>query len=127
MRNGRVAEHAASRPGQQGRSRVHQPDERVLGPTLMPGDMVVMDHLRAHKAVGIQQSIARRGARRLYLPPYSPDLSPIEPCWSKMKTALRNAKARTREALDMAITGALVTITSSDAQGWFCHCGYALQ
>jgi transposase len=101
--------------------------KHVLGPTLVPGDIVVMDNLRAHKAVGIQQSIARRGARLLYLPPYSPDLSPIEPCWSKMKTALRKAKARTREALDMAITGALVTLTSSDAQGWFRHCGYALQ
>jgi len=101
--------------------------KHVLGPTLVPGDMVVMDNLRAHKSVGIQQSIARRGARLLYLPPYSPDLAPIEPCWSKMKTALRKAKARTREALDVAITGALVTITSSDAAGWFRHCGYALQ
>jgi transposase len=101
--------------------------KHVLGPTLVPGDMVVMDNLRAHKSVGIQQSIARRGARLLCLPPYSPDLAPIEPCWSKMKTAPRKAKARTREALDVAITGALVTITSSDAAGWFRHCGYALQ
>jgi transposase len=101
--------------------------KQVLGPTLTPGDIVVMDNLRAHKAVGIQQAIARRGARLLYLPPYSPDLSPIEPCWSKVKTALRKAKARTRAALDTAITGALVTVTSSDAHGWFRHCGYALQ
>jgi transposase len=100
---------------------------QVLGPTLMPGDIVVMDNLRAHKAVGIQQAMARRGARLLYLPPYSPDLSPIEPCWSKVKTALRKAKARTHEALDMAITGALATITDADAQGWFRHCGYALR
>jgi transposase len=101
--------------------------KQVLAPTLTPGDIVVMDHLGAHKAVGIQQAIARRGARLRYLPPYSPDLSPIELCWSKVKTALRQAKARTRAALDMAIAGALGTITSSDAQGWFHHCGYALR
>jgi transposase len=101
--------------------------KQVLGPTLRPGDIVVMDNLRAHKAVGVQQALARRGARLLYLPPYSPDLSPIEPCWSKVKTALRTAKARTREALDRAITGALATITDADAQGWFRHCGYALR
>jgi transposase len=100
---------------------------QVLGPTLTPGDIVVLDNVRAHKAVGVQQAIARRGARLLDLPPYSPDLSPIEPCWSKVKTALRKAKARTREALDMAITGALAPITNTDAQGWFRHCGYALR
>ena len=101
--------------------------KRVLGPTLRPGDLVVMDNLRAHKAVGVQQALARRGARLLYLPPYSPDLSPIEPCWSKVKTALRKAKARTREALDAAITPALPTVTGTDAHGWFMQCGYALQ
>jgi transposase len=101
--------------------------KRVLGPTLAPGDIVVMDNLRAHKAVGVQQSIARRGARLLYLPPYSPDLSPIEPCWSKVKAGLRKAKARLREALDSAITDILATVTEADAHGWFRHCGYALQ
>jgi len=101
--------------------------KQVLGPTLTPGDIVVMDNLRAHKAVGVQQAIARRGARLLYLPPYSPDLSPIEPGWSKVKTALRKAKARTRASLDKAIAGALVMVTPSDARGWFRHCGYALQ
>jgi transposase len=100
--------------------------KQVLGPTLTPGDIVVMDNLRAHKAVGVQQAIARRGARLLYLPPYSPDLSPIEPCWSKVKTALRKAKARTRAVLDTAMTVALDTVTASDAHGWFRHCGYAL-
>jgi transposase len=98
-----------------------------LGPTLTPGEIVVMDHLRAHKAVGGQQAIARRGARLWYLPPYSPDLSPIDPGWSTVKTALRKAKARTRASLDRAIAGALVTGTPSDAQGWFRHGGYALQ
>jgi transposase len=101
--------------------------KQVLGPTLRPGDIVVMGNLRAHKAVGAQQALASRSARLLYLPPYSPDLSPIEPCWSKVKTALRKAKARTREALDRAITGALATVTDADAQGWFRHCGYALR
>lgn len=59
--------------------------KQVLGPTLTRGDIVVMDHLQAHKAVGVQQAMARRGARLLSLPPYSPALSPIEPCWSKVK------------------------------------------
>lgn len=101
--------------------------KRVLGPTLRPGDVVVMDNLRAHKAVGVQQALARRGARLLYLPPYSPDLSPIEPCWSKVKTALRKAKARARAALDTAITRALTTITVTDAHRWFEYCGYTLR
>jgi transposase len=101
--------------------------KHVLGPTLAPGDIVVMDTLRAHTAAGIQQAMARRGARLLYLPPDSPDLSPIEPCGSKVKTALRQAKARLREALDTAITAALATVTEADAPGWFRHCGYALQ
>jgi transposase len=100
--------------------------KRVLGPTLAPGDVVVMDNLRAHKAVGVQQSLARRGARLLYLPPYSPDLSPIEPCWSKVKTALRKVKARTRVVLDAAIAEAMVTVSPTDAWNWFKHCGYPI-
>jgi transposase len=101
--------------------------KQVLGPTLIPGDIVVMDNLQAHKAVGVQQALARRGARLVYLPPYSPDLSPIEPCWSKVKTALRHAKARTRAALDTAIADVMVTVSLTDARGWFKHCGYSLQ
>ena len=100
--------------------------KHVLGPTLAPGDIVVLDNLRAHKAVGIQQMLARRRVRLLYLPPYSPDLSPIEPCWSKVKTGLRTAKARTREALEAALRQALATITASDAQNGCRHCGYVL-
>jgi transposase len=100
--------------------------KQVLGPTLTPGDIVVMDNLQAHKAVGVQQAIARRGARLLYLPPYSPDLSPIEHCWSKVKTALRQVKARTRAVLDAAIAEAMVTVSHTDAWGWFKHCGYPL-
>jgi transposase len=100
--------------------------EQVLRPTLRAGDIVLMDNLRAHKAAGIREAIERTGAQLLYLPPYSPELSPIEPCWSKLKTALRTAKARTREALEQAIAQALATITVSDAHSWFHHCGYAL-
>ena len=101
--------------------------KQVLGPTLTRGDIVGMDNLQAHKAVGAHQAMARRGARLLYLPPYSPDLSPIDPCWSKLKTALRKAKARTRAALDAAIAAAMVTVSHTDAGGWFKHCGYTLQ
>jgi transposase len=99
----------------------------VLCPTLVPGDIVVMDNLRAHKVAGIRERIEACGAQLLYLPPYSPDLSPIEPCWSKLKTLLRAAQARTREALDAAIEHVLAAVTPSDARGWFYHCGYALR
>jgi transposase len=100
--------------------------KHVLGPTLSPGDIVVLDNLGAHKAVGVQQMLARRRVRLLYLPPYSPDLSPIAPCWSKVKTGLRTAKARTREALDTALSQTLVTVTPVDAYNWFKRCGYVL-
>jgi transposase len=100
--------------------------EQVLRPTLRPGDIVIMDNLRAHKVAGIREAIEQAGAQLLYLPPYSPDRSPIELCWSKLKTALRTAKARTREALEQAITQALATITVSDTHNWFLHCGYTL-
>ena len=99
--------------------------EPVLRPTRRPGDLVSMDNWRAHKATGIREAIEQTGARRQYWPPYSPDLSPIERCWSKLKTALRTAKARTREALEHAIAQALATITVSEAHSWFQHCGYA--
>jgi transposase len=101
--------------------------EQVLRPMLRPGEIVIMDNRRAHKAAGIREAIVQTGARLLYLPPYSPDWSPIELCWSKLKTALRTAKARTREALVHAIAQALASITVSDARSWFHHCGNALQ
>jgi transposase len=97
-----------------------------LGPTLTPGDIVVLDNLGVHKARGIQPMLARRRVRLLYWPPDSPDLAPIEPCWSQVNTALRRAKARTRGALDSAMTSVLPTVTKADARGWFRHCGYAL-
>ena len=85
-----------------------------------------MDNLQAHKVRGIREAIEGRGAKLIYLPPYSPDLSPIEPCWSKIKTALRAVGARTRRALERAIKQVLLTITESDALAWFAHCGYRL-
>lgn len=99
----------------------------TLGPTLAAGDVVVMDNLPAHKVAGIEAAICQRGAQLVYLPPYSPDLSPIEHCWSKVKAHLRQGKARSQEGLKTALAEALEKVTSSDAQGWFRHCGYALQ
>jgi transposase len=88
---------------------------------------VGMDNLRAHNVAGIRDRIEERGARLVFLPPSSPDLSPIEPCWSKLKTLLRAAQARTREALDAAIQKAWAAVMPSDARSWFPHCGYALR
>jgi transposase len=104
----------------------HAYAEQVLGPTLRPGDIVVLDNLSAHKIATIRTVIEGRGARLFYLPPYSPDLAPIERAWSKIKTYLRAAKARSREALELAIQHALTTITAADAHGWFTHCGYTV-
>ena len=101
--------------------------EQVLAPRLQPGNVLVLDNLSAHKVSGIRQLIEARGAELLYLPPYSPDLNPIEKAWFKLKQYLRAAKARTAEALDQAITEALKTITADNAVAWFRHCGYALQ
>jgi len=98
---------------------------QVLVPTLHPGDIVVLDNLRAHKAPDIRERIEHVGAELWYLPPYSPDLNPIELMWSKVKTHLRTAAARTEEALYEAIANALHTITTKDAQAWFKHCAYA--
>jgi transposase len=88
--------------------------------------VVILANLGAHKGAGIREAIESRGAQVVYLPPYSPALSPIEPCWAKIKTALRKAKARTREALERALEHVLSTITAVDAQHWFIHCGYAI-
>jgi len=101
--------------------------KHVLGPTLLPGDIVLLDNLSVHKVTGLQQMLARRRTRLRYLPPYSPDLAPIELSWSKLKTYLRQAQARTHDALAAAIAQALATITPADARAWFAHCGYAVQ
>ncbi len=100
--------------------------ERVLSPHLRRGDVVVKDNLGAHKASCLEQVAEERGARVLWLPPYSPDYSPIENCWSKIKTALRAAKARTHAELDKALVKAIQLMTKADIQGWFTHCGYSV-
>ena len=96
----------------------------VLCPKLWPGAVVVMDNLSAHKAKAVRALIEAAGARLVYLPPYSPDLNPIELAWSKLKGHLRQSAARTTEALYSAITEGLQTLSASNAQGWFAHCGY---
>lgn len=98
----------------------------VLAPTLRAGDVVIWDNLGAHRSASVRGAVEARGASVVFLPPYSPDMNPIERCWSKLKTYLRAAKARTREALETAIKQALSTITESDARAWFKHCGYAV-
>ena len=97
-----------------------------LLPTLHRGDILVMDNLSAHTGETIRQLIEAKGARLEFLPPYSPDFNPIELCWSKVKTALREAKARTLDALVEAIAQALRSISFTDIQNWFAHCGYVL-
>ena len=98
----------------------------VLVPALQPGQVVIWDNLNVHKSDDAEARIAARGCQLLWLPPYSPDLAPIEQAFSKLKTALRRTEARTREALDAAITAGLATITAADARGWFAHCGYPI-
>jgi transposase len=98
--------------------------EGELRRILRPGDIVVMDNLNAHKDASVAAAIESAGAIACYLPPYSPDLNPIEPMWSKVKAILRSLKARTAEALVDAIGVALRSVTTTDAEGWFAHCGY---
>jgi transposase len=97
-----------------------------LGPTLQPGQVVVLDNLSAHKAESIRQAIEARGCSLLFLPPYSPDFTPIEQAFSKLKAILRGLGARTREALQEAVRLAIEAITSDDATAWFAHAGYVL-
>jgi len=97
--------------------------DEVLVPNLRPGDVVVMDNLSSHKADCIRESIERAGARLLFLPPYSPDLNPIEKMWSKVKGRLRSAAKRTKETLWEAICEAFRRITAQDCQGFFAGCG----
>jgi transposase len=101
--------------------------EQVLCPRLRPGQVVILDNLSAHKVAGVRERIEAAGARLLYLPPYSPDLNPIEQAWSKLKQILRSLKARTAETLEGAVADALNAITVENAIGWLSHCGYGLQ
>lgn len=86
----------------------------------------MLDNLGAHKASRIEEVAEARGARVLWLPPYSPDFSPIEQCWSKIKAFLRGAKARTGDALDKALAQAIGLVTGADIRDRFKHCGYSL-
>jgi transposase len=99
--------------------------EQVLAPSLRPGQIVILDNLSIHLGPKVRQAIEARGCRLLFLPAYSPDFSPIEEAFSKVKTLLRRASARTREALQEALAQALNLITEADALGWFTHCGYS--
>jgi transposase len=98
--------------------------QKVLAPALREGQIVVMDNLSSHKGSGVRELIEECGCELIYLPPYSPDLNPIEEAFAKLKTLLRKAGARTREALIEAIGRALSAVTASDARGFFEHRGY---
>ncbi len=100
--------------------------EQILAPSLKPGQIVILDNLSIHLGPRVKQAIEARGCRLLFLPAYSPDFSPIEEAFSKLKASLRRLSARTREDLQEAIAQALTFITAQDALGWFTHCGYPL-
>ena len=98
--------------------------QEVLCPTLERGQVVVMDNLSAHKGARVRELIEQNGCELVYLRPYSPDFNPIEQAFSKLKSYLREACARSQEALMEVIGEALITITVSDAEGFLEHCGY---
>ncbi len=100
--------------------------ERFLPPALHPGQVVVLDNLGAHIGKRVRDLVEARGASLLFLPTNSPDFSPIEEAFSKIKAMLKKAAARTREALVEAIGRALAAVTTEDAAGWFSHAGYRL-
>ena len=100
--------------------------EKMLAPSLRSGQVVVMDNLSAHKGERVRALVEERGAELLYLPPYSPDLNPIEEAFAKIKNLLRKAEARTREALVEAMGQALSAVSARDARGFFEHCGYCI-
>lgn len=97
----------------------------ALCPTLRPGDVVILDNLSPHKGVHALALIAQAGAEVRFLPPYSPDLNPIEPMWSKVKANVRKIEARTQPSLLAAIASSFGTVTGQDARNWFAHCGYS--
>jgi len=97
---------------------------QILGPTLQPGDIVIVDNLRPHHAYAVQAAIQARGASLLFLPAYSPDLSPIENAFSKIKQTLRRLRAQTLDTLIAAIDQALASITAFDAIGFFVQAGF---
>jgi transposase len=98
--------------------------ERVLAPALRPGQVVVLDNLSAHRGGTVKEIVEGEGCELIYLPPYSPDLNPIEQAFSKVKGLMRKAEARTREALIEAMGRALDAVTVRDVRAFFAHCGY---
>lgn len=101
--------------------------DQVLIPALVekkPGAVVVLDNLKPHLAAEVSEKLEAAGLGLLYLPPYSPDFAPVEQAWSKLKTLLRTAAARTLEALETALGEVIDCITAQDARGYFAHCGY---
>jgi len=99
----------------------------LLVPSLNVGDVVVMDNLRSHHTEGVREAIESVGASVLYLPPYAPELNPIEHTWSKLKAILRRCEARTLRTLAAALSQSSTRITLSDLSGWYSHCGYPAQ
>ena len=100
--------------------------EHILRPSLQPGQVVICDNLSVHQRGDIRTLIEDAGCALVFLPAYSPDFTPIEQAFSKLKQALRRAEARTQEALEAAIAAALATITATDAAAWFAHASYDL-
>ena len=98
--------------------------EQILRPTLKPGDVVIMDNLRCHKVAGIREAIEAAGARVLFLPPYSPDLNPIEKVFAKLKALLRAKAIRTVDALWEALGGIAQSFTAKECRNYFQSCGY---
>ncbi|MDQ5810866.1 MAG: IS630 family transposase [Actinomycetota bacterium] len=98
--------------------------KRLLAPALRPGQVVVMDNLGAHRPKRVRELIEARGCELIYLPPYSPDLNPIEEALSKIKHILRKIGARTKETLIEAMGRALAAVSAQDVRGFFVHCGY---
>jgi transposase len=98
--------------------------EQCLAPALEPGDILIIDNLPAHKSARVTAAIENAGCILVYLPPYSPDLNPIENMWSKVKASVRAAAARTLDAVVDAVDIALRSVTESDREGYFNHCGY---
>ena len=98
--------------------------EQGLAPALKPGDVVVMDTLAAHKVPGVREAIRAVGASILHLPPYSPDLNPIEQLFAKLKTMLRSATARTKDALWATFGAALDAFPDAECRNYLAHCGY---
>jgi len=97
-----------------------------LCPVLKEGQVVITDNAGSHKVKGVKELIQSKGAKLSYLPPYSPELSPIEMCRSEVKQFLKKAEAKTEEALNNAISEALNMITENNCKGWFGHCGYVI-